>query len=100
MDGADPQDLPAYVRTLKAAARRLGDVGPPDAMPESARAGFALTVRRIEALPDDPTQDDLASLGDVDTDDQTSLDDLEAYVARTCPDLTPTSPTSDATGGG
>jgi hypothetical protein len=87
---ADTDDIPAYVRTLKAAARRLADVGTPDGIPDSARAGFELTVRRIEELPDDATPDDLERLGDVDEDDQVTLDDLETYIERTCPDLTET----------
>jgi hypothetical protein len=87
VDAADPDDIAAYVQALKAAARRLADVGTPDGTPDSARAGFDLTVRRIEGLPDDATQADLERLGDVDEEDQVTLDDLEAYVERTCPEL-------------
>ena len=87
MEGADPDDIPAYVRTLKAAARRLDDAGTPDGMPDLAREGFALTVRRIVELPADATQEDLERLGDVDEDDEAALDELEVYVERTCPEL-------------
>jgi hypothetical protein len=90
VEAADPSDIPAYVEALKAAARRLDGVGTPDGIPDSARAGFELTVRRIEALPDDATEEDLSALGDVDEEGETTLDDLEAYVEQTCPDLTPT----------
>jgi hypothetical protein len=85
VEAADQSDIPAYVQSLKAAAERLGGVGTPDGTPDSVRAGFELTVRRIEALPDDATEDDLAALGDVDEDGQTALDDLESYVGRSCP---------------
>jgi len=87
VDAADPTDLAAYVRALKAAAERLERIGAPDDIPESARAGFELTVSRIEALPDDATQEDLSALGDVGDEDEATLDDLEQYIERTCPEL-------------
>jgi hypothetical protein len=87
---ADTADLPAYVETLKAAARTLADLGTPDNIPDDARAGFDLTIRRIEDLPAGATEEDLSRLGDVDLDGETTLEALEAYVRTTCPELTET----------
>jgi hypothetical protein len=84
---ADPADLVAYVRTLKEAAARLERIGTPEDMSDSARAGWELTIQRIEELPDDATQDDLTGLGDVGQDQQATLDDLDSYIELTCPDL-------------
>jgi hypothetical protein len=59
-------------------------------MPTSARAGFELTIQRIEELPEAATEADLERLGDVDQDDETTLEALEEYVKQTCPELTKT----------
>jgi len=102
---SDPAgDLKGYIRTIKQSAARLGDLGTPDSMPSDAKAGFALTVQRIKALPDDATVDQLAQIGDVSDADQKKLDALDDYIGTTCPDLggptgSPTgSPTSSPTG--
>ena len=85
---ADPaKDLKGYIRTIKAAAARLDDVGTPKDIPSDARAGFDLTVEKIEALPADATVDDLARIGDVDEVDQKKLDALDDYITTTCPEL-------------
>ena len=84
----DPnKDLKAYVKKLKEAAAELADVGTPDNMPADARGGFDLYVAKINSLPDSATVDDLAGIGDVSDADQAKLDALDAYVTRTCPDL-------------
>jgi hypothetical protein len=85
---SDPTgDLKGYIRTIKQSAARLGDLGTPDSMPSDAKAGFALTVQRIKALPDDATVDQLAQIGDVSDADQKKLDALDDYIGTTCPDL-------------
>ena len=85
---ADPAgDIKAYIKTIKTAAGRLADVGTPDSMPSDAKAGFDLTVTRINALSDDATVDDLAHIGDVSDTDQKKLDALDDYIKTTCPDL-------------
>ena len=89
VDAADSDDLAAYIRALKAAAASLAEVGVPDEMPADARAGFELTVERIEELANDASRDDLARLGDVGEEDQRRLDALTDYVEDACPDLSP-----------
>ncbi|HET6937245.1 MAG TPA: hypothetical protein VFI19_01520, partial [Nocardioides sp.] len=85
---SDPTgDLKAYIKTIKQAAVHLGNVGTPDSMPSDAKAGFQLTVQKINALSDNATVDDLAQLGDVSDADQKKLDALDDYVATTCPEL-------------
>lgn len=84
---ADPSDMTAYVAALKAAAQRLDAVGTPEAVPADAKAGFDITINRITGLPDTATQDDLATLGDVEPGDQKKLDALDDYIKETCPDL-------------
>jgi hypothetical protein len=85
---ADPtKDIAAYLKTLKAAAEKLDEVGTPSGMPSDAQDGFALTIDKIEGLPDDATLDDLSGIGDVSAADQKKLDALDAYIAKTCPDL-------------
>lgn len=84
----DPtKDLEAYVQALKKAAATLEEVGTPDSMPSAAQAGFDLTVKKIKDLSDSATVDDLAGIGDVSDEDQKKLDALDAYIAKTCPDL-------------
>jgi len=85
---ADSTDLAAYIRTLKAAADEVDDVGVPDEMPAEAEQGFDLTIERIQALADDATQEDVAQLGDVSDEDQKKLDALEDYIGKACPSLT------------
>ena len=85
---ADPADIAAYVQALKAAAEQLERVGAPEDIPDPARAGLELTVQRIADLPDDATQEDLSSLGDVGGQDEASLDALEDYIKQACPGLT------------
>lgn len=85
---ADADDLTAYVAALKEAAAQLERIGTPEDIPDSARAGFELTIKRIEELPDDATEESLSDLGDVREEEQATLDDLDAYIERTCPDLT------------
>ena len=84
----DPsKDLEGYIRNLKEQADRLEDVGTPSNIPDDAREGFEITVDRIHDLPDDATEDDLGSLGDVSEADQKKLDALESYIEETCPEL-------------
>ena len=85
---ADPnKDLKGYVEKLKDAAAHLADVGTPDSMPADPRGGFDLYVAKIKGLPDSATVDELAGIGDVSDADQAKLDALDAYVTKTCPDL-------------
>jgi hypothetical protein len=87
---SDPaKDLKGYIKTIKDSAAKLGEVGTPKDMPSDAKAGFDLTVKKIKALSDDATVDDLAHLGDVDEADQKKLDAFGGYVVKTCPDLGP-----------
>ena len=85
---ADSSDLAAYIRTLKAAADEVHGVGVPDDMPAEAEEGFDLTIRRIQDLADDATQQDVAQLGDVSDEDQRKLDALGDYIESACPDVT------------
>jgi hypothetical protein len=92
---ADPtKDLKGYIQTLKDAADKLDTVGVPDQMPADAKAGFAFYVQKIKDLDDNATIDDLAGIGDVSDADQKKLDALDAYVAKTCPDLSSPGPSS------
>jgi hypothetical protein len=85
---ADPtKDLKGYIQTLKGAAEKLEDVGTPDDMPETAKKGFALTIKKIKALSDDAALDDLAKIGEVSDEDQKKLDALSEYIAKACPGL-------------
>jgi hypothetical protein len=84
---ADSTDLAAYIRTLKAAADEVDQVGVPDDMPADAEQGFDLTLERIQDLAADATQEDVAQLGDVGDEDQRKLDALDDYIDRACPDL-------------
>ena len=52
VDAADSTDLAAYIRALKDAASEVSSVGVPDDMPNAARRGFEITVKRIEDLSD------------------------------------------------
>jgi hypothetical protein len=81
---ADAADLPSYVRALKDAAERLDRVGTPGDMSQSARDGFDLTVEKITALPDEPTEADLTGMGEVGPGEQTPLDALDDYIADSC----------------
>jgi hypothetical protein len=84
----DPtKDLKAYITTLKAAADKLESVGTPTNIPADAKAGFALTIKKIKDLDDSATLDDLSSIGEVSDADQKKLDALDSYIAKTCPDL-------------
>ena len=85
---ADPtKDLKGYVQTLKDAADRLDDIGTPEDMPADAEDGFQITVKKINDLSDSATLDDLAGIGEVSDDDQKKLDALDEYIAKTCPEL-------------
>jgi hypothetical protein len=87
---SDPTtDLKGYIKTIKDSAARLGELGTPDDMPADAKAGFDLTVKKIKALSDDATVDDLAHLGDVSDADKKKLDAFGDYVTKTCPELSP-----------
>jgi hypothetical protein len=83
----DEKEVEAYVKALKEGADRLAEVGTPAEMPDDARDGFAITVDRIRALPDDATQDDLGQLGDVSDAEQKKLDALADYIEDACPEL-------------
>jgi hypothetical protein len=96
---ADPtKDLPAYIKTLKSAADKLENVGVPDEMPSDAQDGFDLTVKTIKDLDDSATLDDLQNIGDVSDADQKKLDALDAYIEKTCPDLSGESSSSEGSG--
>ena len=86
-DGADPDDLAAYVGALKGAADRLSGVGLPDDVPDDVRAGYDLTLARIGGLPAAASTEDVAGLGDVSAAEQEQLDALDDYVTARCPDL-------------
>jgi hypothetical protein len=86
--GADPtKDLKAYIKSLKDAADKLEKVGTPEDMNADAKAGFALTIKKIKGLDDSATLDDLSGIGDVSDADQKKLDALDTYISKTCPDL-------------
>ena len=86
---SDPTtDLPGYIKTLKAAAEKLDEVGTPDGIPDDAEDGFDLTIDRIDDIPDDATLDDLTAFGDLDDADQKKSDALDDYIDKECPDLT------------
>jgi hypothetical protein len=84
---ADSTDLVAYIRALKDAARAVQEVGVPDEMPGEAEQGFDLTMQRILDLADDASQADVAALGDVEPEQQRTLDALEDYIKDACPEL-------------
>lgn len=84
VDAADSTDIAAYVRALQEAADRVSEVGLPDGVGADVAEGFDLTLARIEGLPPNATQDDVAALGDVTEEEQRSLDALEDYIESTC----------------
>lgn len=84
VDAADSTDLAEYVRALQEAAARVSEVGLPDDVPADVAEGFDLTIARIEGLPPNATQDDVAALGDVTEEEQRTLDALEDYIESTC----------------
>lgn len=88
VDATDPaDDLPGYIDGMQTAARALGDLGVPGDVPDDARRGFEVTMARIDALSPSAGLDDLSELGDVSEEDQASLDALDDYIERSCPDL-------------
>jgi hypothetical protein len=88
VDAVDPaDDLPGYIEGMQAAARDLDERGVPGEVPDDARRGFEVTMERIEALSPGASLDELSELGDVSDDDQASLDALDDYISRSCPDL-------------
>lgn len=88
VDAVDPaDDLPGYISGMKSAARDLDDLGVPGGVPDDARRGFDVTMERIADLSPTDSLDELSELGDVDEDDQASLDALDDWIQRSCPDL-------------
>ena len=93
-DKISDEDAIALAKDL---ADKLSEVGTPEDMPEDARRAFETAIEKIQAIPDDATQDEMqaaaAELTEAEKKDQESL---SRYIIDTCPDqLSPSFETSD-----
>jgi hypothetical protein len=80
---------------LKKAAQRIEDVGTPDDISDDAKGGLQVTLDAIDSLPDDASAEDMAGLDADFTDaDQKKVDAFSDYLAKTCPDIGDSGPSS------
>ena len=82
--GADLSD-DAAITLAKDLADQLGEVGTPADMPEDARRAFETAIEKIQAIPDDATQDEMKKAAEDLTEDQEAdQESLSAYITKTC----------------
>ncbi|GAB3791627.1 hypothetical protein [Nocardioides ungokensis] len=82
--GADAKDSDV-VKAIKDAGSKLEDTGTPSGIPDDARKGFELEVKKIDGLDDNATKDDLDKLGsDLSDTEQKQVDAFNKYVDDTC----------------
>jgi hypothetical protein len=83
--GEDISDEDA-VRLAKETAEKLADAGTPDDMPQDARKGFELVVKKLSELPDDATKEEVEEAQTLTEEEQQYSDALSRYVAEKCAD--------------
>ncbi len=81
----DTVNLPEGVEALKDAAQELKDLGTPEDIPDGAREGFAMTLDKLTALPDDADQADLLDVLDLNESERAKSMAFEGYLDDTCP---------------
>ena len=80
----------ALGKVLKDAAEEVEDVGLPEGVPDDARAGYQLTLDAIAGLPDEATEEDVATLEQGYSEEELAqVRAFTDYLAETCPDLGP-----------
>jgi hypothetical protein len=81
-DKISDEDAIALAKDL---ADKLSEVGTPEDMPADARRAFETAIEKIQAIPDDATQDEMqeaaADLTEAEKKDQESL---STYITTTC----------------
>jgi hypothetical protein len=83
--GEDISDEDA-VQLAKETAEKLREAGTPEDMPEDARKGFELVVKKLAELPDDATKDEVEKAQELTDEEQKYSDALGRYIAEKCAD--------------
>ncbi len=83
--GEDISDEDA-VKLAKDTADKLSEAGTPEDMPEDARKGFELVVKKLAELPDDATKDEVEKAQELTEEEQKYSDALGKYIAEKCAD--------------
>ena len=81
--GEDISDADA-VALAKETAEKLREAGTPEDMPEDARKGFELVVKKLAELPDDATKDEVEAAQELTEEEQKYSDALGRYIAEKC----------------
>jgi len=82
--GADISDEQA-VKLAKGLASKLADVGTPADMPADARRAFETAIDKINALPDDATQEEVdGAAGDLTEEQKADQASLSDYITQQC----------------
>jgi hypothetical protein len=82
--GEDISDKDA-IKLAKDLADTLGEVGTPEDMPEDARRAFETAIEKIQAIPDDATQDEMQeAAGDLTEAEKKDQEALSTYITEKC----------------
>jgi hypothetical protein len=83
--GANMSDTDA-VKLAKDLADKLAKVGTPKDMPADARKGFELVIKKLQALPDDATKEEVDKAQNLTTEEKKYSDALGQYITTNCAD--------------
>ena len=73
------------IALAKDLADTLSEVGTPEDMPEDARRAFETAIEKIQAIPDDATQDEMqAASADLTEAEKVDQEALSTYITDTC----------------
>ena len=73
------------IALAKDLADTLSEVGTPEDMPEDARRAFETAIGKIQAIPDDATQDEMqAAAADLTEAEKADQEALSTYITDTC----------------
>jgi len=73
------------IALAKDLADKLSEVGTPEDMPEDARRAFETAIEKIQAIPDDATQDEMqAAASDLSEAEKKDQESLSTYITNTC----------------
>ncbi len=73
------------IALAKDLADKLSEVGTPEDMPEDARRAFETAIEKIQAIPDDATQDEMqAAAADLTEAEKKDQESLSTYITTTC----------------
>ena len=73
------------IALAKDLADKLSEVGTPEDMPEDARRAFETAIEKIQAIPDDATQDEMqAAASDLSEAEKKDQESLSTYITTTC----------------